>query len=226
MSEDYRLKTLALYNIMDSAAERCYDNLTELAASVCGTPISLISLVDDQRQWFKSRHGLDAPETPIDQAFCAHAIQSSEIMIVEDAHADTRFADNPLVTGDPHIRFYAGAPLTMANGAKLGTLCVIDREPRTLSAEQAQALQVLRDAVVNQLELRRALSDINSLNVALSMCAWCRKVPEQDGDDLRWYPLEEYMQRNSNITHGICPDCADHVLLENGANRNGRTKTE
>ncbi|MDA1302620.1 MAG: GAF domain-containing protein [Proteobacteria bacterium] len=110
-AERERLRVLELYEVMDSASEEVFDNLTRLAATICEAPISLISLVDDRRQWFKSRVGLDATETPRDQAFCAHAIEDDSLMVVEDATLDRRFADNPLVRGDPNIRFYAGMPL-------------------------------------------------------------------------------------------------------------------
>jgi len=127
--ESHRLNSLQLYGILDTAAERAFDDLTKLAAAICGTPIGLVSLVDDKRQWFKSRQGLDVDETPRENAFCSFAIAQSEVMIVKDAQDDARFQGNPLVTGDPNIRFYAGAPLTVANGESLGTLCVIDRVP-------------------------------------------------------------------------------------------------
>jgi len=142
-----------MYRIMDTAADKVFDDLTSVASKVCETPISLISLVDDQRQWFKSRTGLAAAQTPREDAFCAHAIQQNDVMIVEDALQDRRFEHNPLVIGDPNIRFYAGAPLIMANGASLGTLCVIDQVPRQLTQCQQEILATLRDAVVAQLEL-------------------------------------------------------------------------
>lgn len=150
-----RLDALQRYDVLDSVAEAAFDDITSLAAQLCGTPISLISLVDGSRQWFKSRVGLDASQTSRETAFCAHAIHGRQVMVVPDAGGDPRFLHNPLVTGAPHIRFYAGAPLVTHDNHALGTLCVIDRQPRTLEPWQLEALQRLSRQVVALLELRR-----------------------------------------------------------------------
>ena len=161
--EASRLSTLHEFNILDTEAEREFDELTALAAQICDVPIALISLVDDKRQWFKSRVGLDVEETPRDIAFCAHAIQQpDQIFEIPDAQIDERFANNPLVVKEPKIRFYAGAPLIAANGDALGTLCVIDRSVKRLTKEQKWALDVLRRIVVRELELRRHLHRLKS----------------------------------------------------------------
>ncbi len=208
--EAARLRALHAQRILDTAAERVFDDFTRLAATICETPISLVSLVDNHRQWFKSRIGLGVEQTSRDVAFCAYAILTPETLVVEDALADPRFADNPLVTADPHIRFYAGAPLRTAEGHALGTLCVIDTQPRLLSAMQREALEILRGAVIAQIELRRAREDLNAAASLLRMCAWCRSV---HGDDGQWRPLHELVAQAIPTSHGICPSCAESTGL-------------
>ena len=159
--EAKRLKVLWEYEVLDTVPEEVFDDLTELAARICEAPIALISLVDENRQWFKAKIGITLGETTRDISFCGHAIKQTDLFIVPDATRDKRFADNPLVTSEPKIRFYAGAPLITADGYALGTLCVIDKVPRDLLPDQRQALRILARHVVSQLELRtrtRALS--------------------------------------------------------------------
>lgn len=159
--EAARIAALRRYDILDTLPEQAYDDVTLLAAQICATPIALVSLVDLERQWFKSHHGIDSAQTPRDWAFCAHAINSPETLFtVEDATTDPRFIDNPLVTGDPGIRFYAGAPLVTPDGHALGTLCAIDRVPRQLDAQQRASLMALSRQVMAQLELRRTVSQL------------------------------------------------------------------
>jgi GAF domain-containing protein len=148
---------LQKYAILDTEPEQAFDDLTLLASYVCKTPIALISLVDEDRQWFKSRVGLDVPQTPRDIAFCSTAIQQSDVMVVPDTLQDERFRDNPLVVSEPRIRFYAGAPLINEDGYALGTLCVVDRTPRDFGSDQKEALRALSRLVLAQLELRRNL---------------------------------------------------------------------
>ena len=163
LDETARLLALRQYGILDTPAEPKFDRIVRLAARLLDMPISLVSLVDETRQWFKAKVGLDASETPRSMAFCAHAIQGDDVMVVEDAGLDPRFVENPLVTGDPLIRFYAGAPLTTDDGHKLGTLCVIDRIPRQLTLEQTMLLEDLAGLVVDEMELRRAMGLVRQL---------------------------------------------------------------
>jgi len=160
--EDDRLNTLRGYGILDTHPEDRFDELTRLAGLICGTPISLISLVDEDRQWFKSKTGLEVCQTPREEAFCAHAIMSPELLLVPDASQDPRFATNPLVLGELHVRFYAGAPLTAPNGHHLGALCVIDRVPRQLSPEQLESLRILGRQVMAQVILGKNLHDLRT----------------------------------------------------------------
>ena len=158
--EKKRLRNLLSYRVLDTAPEPSFDDFTLLASHICDTPIALVSLIDEKRQWFKSKVGLDIAETPREMAFCTHAIlDPSRPFIVPDAIEDSKFAQNPLVTGDPHIRFYAGIPLVSPEGFALGTMCVIDRQPRTLRPEQIECLKAIARQVIQQLILRRSMKD-------------------------------------------------------------------
>lgn len=162
-NEINRLAALRRYHILDTPREVIFDTITRLAAQICNVPIALVSLVDAKRQWFKSKVRLNATETSRDAAFCAHAILQSGIFIVPDTLADPRFADNPLVISEPHIRFYAGVPLVTPDNYRLGTLCVIDHVPRELNEEQVAALSALSREAMRQLELRRENLEANTL---------------------------------------------------------------
>ncbi len=154
-NESARLLALASYDILETEAEASFDAATELAATILSVPIALVSLVDVDRQWFKSRYGLTVAETSRDASFCAHVVAESSPLVVPDVLEDERFADNPLATGEPHVRFYAGMPLQTPDGFVLGSLCVLDREPRILTPQQTRILRLLAGQVVDQLEARR-----------------------------------------------------------------------
>ncbi len=177
-NEKQRLKVLWQYSVLDTVPEEIFDDLTELAARICEAPIALITLVDEKRQWFKSKVGISIKETSRDISFCAHAIKQPELFIVPDATKDARFASNPLVISDPKVRFYAGAPLVSPDGYALGTLCVIDKVPRELRPGQEQALRILARHVMSQLELRRRALELADANRA-------RDAIQQDLDQAR-----------------------------------------
>ena len=155
VNETERLEALYSYQVLDTDPEQVLNDLVQLSAFICGTPISLISLIDDERQWFKARTGVDVLQTPREYSFCQYAMRANDVYEVPDMAADARFANNPLVTGDPYIRFYAGAPLLTPEGQPLGTLCALDTVPRQLSPDQREALRVLARQVMTHLELRR-----------------------------------------------------------------------
>lgn len=164
LNEEERIRTLDEYGIMDTNKESVFDDITHVAASICNTPIALVSLIDHRRQWFKAKVGLDVEETHRNIAFCTHAILQDDVFEVEDASQDSRFFDNPLVTSDPNIRFYAGVPLVAYNKAKLGTLCVISDKPNKLDGEQKRLLKVLAKNVVALLNIKRQSKSLKNAN--------------------------------------------------------------
>lgn len=178
-----RRDAIARYQILDSAPESHFDNITRLAASIIGTQTAAISFIDDTRQWFKARCGLQARETPISVSFCAHAIEAGSLFVITDASLDPRFADNPLVTGPPHIRFYAGMRILAADGTPIAALCVIDPNPRArgLSPIEEMTLRTLAGQVEALLELRRLVIEREAQVVAQSQLSeQLRHLAEHD----------------------------------------------
>ncbi len=214
--ETERLEALRQYKILDTPAEQSYDDIIRLAAFICDVPIALISLVDAERQWFKSKVGLDVNETHRDISFCTHAILEPSMMIVNDALRDERFANNPLVTGDPNIRFYAGVPLVSPEGYGIGTLCAIDRQPRELSESQKKTMESLARQVVMQLELQRtssqlaaALEKIEIIEGLIPICSYCKGIRNDQG---YWSSVEKFIEQHAAVefTHGVCDGCMRH----------------
>jgi GAF domain-containing protein len=203
-----RLRYLKLFDTLNTGSDQALQDLVQLAAAICAVPISAVSLIDKHEQRFKARVGLTVESTPRDIAFCAHTIIEPDLLVVEDASADPRFRENPLVTSDPQIRFYAGAPLTVITGVALGALCVIDRVPRRLTNDQAFALRTLSHAVVTQMRFREALDYLQAVERVLPVCAWCRSVRKSDGT---WRPIYEYVAESVPVTHGVCPTCAKEI---------------
>lgn len=226
-NEAQRLAALKEYHILDTVAEQVYDDIVILASNICRVPIALISLVDESRQWFKAKVGLQARQTRREVAFCAHAILRPEPLIVRDATKEERFADSALVQRAPFVRFYAGYPLVNAEGLALGALCAIDRKPRRLSAKQDQLMQALSRQVMALLELRRtashlahALEHVRTLHGLLPICAWCKRIRDDAG---YWSALESYFKTHSQLqfTHGICPQCLEKVRADLAAQPSG-----
>ena len=241
--EQARLEALRQYQILDTEPEIAFDDLALLASHICETPMAAISLVDEDRQWFKARIGFTTAQTPRSISFCTHAIQQRDIFVVPDASKDDRLRDNPQVAGDPHIRFYAGAPLLAREGHALGTLCVFDDKPRRLSDTQLDALAALCRQVEAQLELRRRLIDLRTANEHLqklmgmmpfcSTCEFTMTIPADpsaipavvDGVNAvlvqKHWPEEQIMEIElalqeaiaNGIRHGCRGDCTKQIQV-------------
>ncbi len=205
-NEKERLQDLQELELLDTAVEASYDKITKLAAEICEVPICLISLIDKERQWFKSHHGLDATETPREYAFCAHAILGDDVFSVPNALEDERFADNPLVTGDPKVIFYAGTVLKSDKNNNLGTLCVIDHKPKELTDFQKEALQTLGEQISMQFSLRRHLKKLKKAHDNLA---------EEDAEKTKFFASVSHDVRSA--MNGIT-GCLQ-MMLEEGVNQ-------
>ena len=212
--EPERLEALRRYRILDTAPERAFDDLTYLASFFCKTPMALVSFIDRNRQWFKSRVGFSHAQTSRGLSFCTHTILQPTVMVIPDTAADSRFRNNALVTHDPAVRFYAGAPIFSMDGLPLGALCVMDREPRTLTVGQEESLRAMSRLAGALLETRRSVGDLavatetmNLLSQMLPVCSSCRRLQNEQGD---WVSLERFVRDHAHAAggHGTCPDCA------------------
>ena len=246
--EPFRLEDLHALRVLDTSKDPNFERIVTLATQIFDVPIALVSLVDSDRQWFKAKVGLDATETQRDIAFCARAILDSSPLIVEDATKDARFADNPLVTGRPHIRFYAGAPLIAGSGRRLGTLCVVDRKPRTMTPQQVATLRTLAAVTVQALYAHKQALETKALFEAatsnadrtsgiyatlgqalrtpLSHIVGFSQLLEIEGfDSLTKARFEEYL-RTIVQSAEVVVDLFNRIdRLENGANRIGSNTT-
>jgi len=214
-AEAERVAALKRYHILDTEPEAAFDDITKLAAFICDVPMAVISLVDSERQWFKSKLGTTMVQTRREDAFCAYAILDTKVMVIENALEDERFAQNPMVLNDPKIRFYAGAPVLTPEGHALGVVCALDRKPRHITPEQTSAMERLARIVMTTLEWRsvsaelaEAVANVKTLSSLLPMCAYCHEVRNDDG---YWEQVEAYIQKHTDakFTHGICPKCAE-----------------
>jgi diguanylate cyclase (GGDEF)-like protein len=200
--EDARLQTLRRFAILDTAPERAYDDLLSIATAICGAPMGTVTLVDSERQWFKSQLGMPSTQTPRNIAFCAHAIlDPANVLEVDDAKADERFHDSPLVTGEPNVRFYAGAPLVAADGHAVGALCVMDTQPHQLTDKQREALAALSRQVMVLMELRAANAELKH---HLGEREWYERELDARGIALREENATLAEQSRSDPLTGLC----------------------
>lgn len=234
LAERNRLRALNSHEILDTEAEPEFDRLTRLASLSLDVPMALVSLLDSERQWFKSKVGLDVSQTPREWAFCQYTIRQDAPLIVNDARQDSRFADNPLVVGEPHVRFYAGVPLRDEDGFAMGTLCIIDTKAREFSNQEREVLQLLAEQVRQLLanrrrklqaaahdfareqeltKLRDAMRHVSWLSGLLKICSNCRQIKNREG---KWQSLEAFIQNNSDasFSHSICRECRDELYPE------------
>lgn len=218
-----RVDALRHYQILDSDYEEKFQSLVKLAAIICATPISLISLLDERRQWFKAVFGLEVAETSLDHSFCLHAVESGEdVYAIECASRHEVFGENPYVTGSPHIEFYAAAPLVTPDGVAIGTLCVIDSVPHELTNDQRAALGILARQVMllfeyrkSSLELHERLGELKVLEGFWKVCMYCRRIESDHG---KWVQFEAHVRAKTHaeFSHGVCPDCVAAVILPEG----------
>lgn len=227
-NEADRLESLYSYKILDTEQEKFFDDITKLASLICGTDIALLTFIDKDRQWIKSRIGLDTTETTRDEAFCAYAIQQSELMVISDPLQDDRFRNNPLVVSDPHIRFYAGAPLRTEEGYGLGSLCVIDSKEVKLSNFQLKSLELLRDIAVNQLSTRKKLMRRKVLEAELQRLE--SKVSEinkeLEGKDEKFLQISRLLSHDLKAPMRAIASLTKWIIDDHGVQMNSELKEQ
>ena len=212
-NENKRLEALRLYQALDTGPEQAFDDIAAIAAATVGVPTAIVSLIDERRQWYKASIGAGVTEVPRAETFCTHAILGADILVVEDATRDSRFAQNPHVTKPQGVRFYAGAPISDDDGNAIGSLCVVDSAPRKLSPAQQTVLMALARTTMRLLEQRRlanqlkeALHEVKTVQGLLSICSSCKSIRTDEG---YWDRVEVYFSTHTDalFSHGLCPDC-------------------
>lgn len=219
-NEQKRLEALRLYEVLDTGPEAAFDDIAAVVAQVTGVPTALVGLIDERRQWYKAKVGSESIEVPREHTFCTHAILGTEIMVVEDASVDPRFARNPYVAKPDGVRFYAGAPIVDERGHALGSVCVVDSRPRSLEPAKQAVLVALARTTMRLLEQRRlstrlaeALKEVKTVQGLLAICAHCKSIRI---DDIYWARIEEYFATRTDalLSHGICPACFEREYPE------------
>ena len=208
-SEAARLKALRECMVVDSGTESLLAHLVATASQVCGTPMALITLLDDKYQWVRASVGWCGHKTSREAAFCNYTIETTAGIEVQDATTDSRFQQNPLVTGPPNIRYYAGAPLVLSTGEALGAFCVLDDQPRRLTEAQLASLRLLAKTAVSALEVHRSLLLVRADNGMMTVCAWCHAV-KGAGDDAGWLDVGTFLRASYRVTHGMCYACGSN----------------
>lgn len=212
-NEPARLAALRNLQILDTPPEPAFDDIVRLAAQVCGTSMAAVTLIDEHRQWLMAALGMERGECPREDSFCAHTVLEDDLLVIDDTAADPRFAQHPWVVREPRIRFYAGAPLHLGDGLNLGALCVFDRQPHALTADQRVSLRALTRQVAANLtlgrtvvELEKALVEVKTLSGLIPICTSCKNIRDDTG---YWQLIEGYIAEHSEaeFSHGICPEC-------------------
>lgn len=229
-NEQRRLEALRLHGILDSEPEAAFDDIALIASEAVGAPVALVSLIDEHRQWYKAKVGTAASEVPRHETFCTHALLGDDVMVVEDATRDPRFAANPHVTRDGGVRFYAGAPIVDSQGLALGSVCVVGPQARGLTPSQHRLLLALARTTMRLLEQRRtarllaeALAEVKTVQGLLPICSSCKSIRAEEG---YWTQVEEYFSTRTDalFSHGICPDCMQRLYPEIFAKLKGEGK--
>lgn len=213
-SEIERLETVKQLRILDTPSEELFDACAHKAALNCATPSSIISIVDYERVWFKSRIGWDLAETARDHSPCDRALRE-RAFVVEDAAADERVCRSPIVAGRPAVRFYAGLALSVAS-VPVGVLAVVDYAPRQLNPLQMESLRATQEMLNDLLEARRTRMELEGARAMVTVCAWCRQVKNEQGE---WVPMHHHLSEHTPITHGICPSCATKMVANHRQKR-------